>query len=182
MAIFRHHLGLLQFGKCPTLDLSLSIRPGWYWYLLEISKSTHPSPNPDHLPPNQLLRLPFVPPPRTLSLQAHSVPLPAAPPSPLSIWAATNYCPLLSFCPGPPQHFLPCVLAITGPWLVSLFPTALLSSLNIFWLHHMARGILVPQPGIKLVSPALQGGILTTETPEKSPAVLLESGLFSVSS
>lgn len=28
MAIFRHHLGLLQFGKCPALDLSLSTRPG----------------------------------------------------------------------------------------------------------------------------------------------------------
>ena len=33
----------------------------------------------------------------------------------------------------------------------------------------VACGILVPQPGIKLVSPALEGGFLTTEPPGKSP-------------
>ena len=32
----------------------------------------------------------------------------------------------------------------------------------------MARGILVPQPGIEPVSPALEGGFLTAGPPEKS--------------
>ena len=32
-----------------------------------------------------------------------------------------------------------------------------------------ARGILVPQPGIKPASPAMQGGFLTTGLPGKSP-------------
>ena len=31
----------------------------------------------------------------------------------------------------------------------------------------MACGILVPQPGIEPVTPALQGGFLTTGPPEK---------------
>jgi len=34
--------------------------------------------------------------------------------------------------------------------------------------YSMACGILVPPPGIELVSPALQGGFLTTGPPEKS--------------
>ena len=34
----------------------------------------------------------------------------------------------------------------------------------------MTYGILVPQPGIKPMSPALQGEFLTTEPPGKSPA------------
>ena len=33
----------------------------------------------------------------------------------------------------------------------------------------MACGILVPQPGIKPASPALEGRFLTTGPPEKSP-------------
>ena len=32
----------------------------------------------------------------------------------------------------------------------------------------VARGILVPQPGIELLSLALEGGFLTTGPPEKS--------------
>ena len=149
----------------------------WYWYLLEISKSTHPSPNPDHLPPSQLLHLTSVPPLRTLSLQAHPVPLPVAPPSPLSIWAApTVPFPFALTATAFPPVYSCNNRALTG---LLIFHT-LLSSLNIFWLYHMVCGILVPQPGIKLVSPALQEGILTTETPEKSPAILLESGLFFV--
>ena len=40
----------------------------------------------------------------------------------------------------------------------------------IFWLHPVlvvACGILVPQPGIKPMSPALGGGFLTTGPPGK---------------
>ena len=36
-----------------------------------------------------------------------------------------------------------------------------------------ACGILVPRPGIKPVSPALQGGFLITGSPGKSPQFLL---------
>ena len=39
----------------------------------------------------------------------------------------------------------------------------------------MACGILVPQPGIKSEAPALEGGFLTPEPPEKS-----SSGLFTL--
>ena len=34
-----------------------------------------------------------------------------------------------------------------------------------------AYGVLVPPPGIELVSPALDGGFLTTRPPGKSPDV-----------
>ena len=34
---------------------------------------------------------------------------------------------------------------------------------------HSAGAILDPQPGIKLMSPALEGGLLTTEPPGKFP-------------
>ena len=37
----------------------------------------------------------------------------------------------------------------------------------------MARGILVPRPGIELASPALQGGFLTSGPPEKFFYLLL---------
>ena len=37
------------------------------------------------------------------------------------------------------------------------------------WVFPMAHGILVPQPGIKPTSPALEGGFLTTGPPEKFP-------------
>ena len=41
-----------------------------------------------------------------------------------------------------------------------------------------ARGILVPQPGIKPVSPPLQGGSLTPGPPEKSPSHLLSMSRY----
>ena len=39
-----------------------------------------------------------------------------------------------------------------------------------FWPHLVACGILVPQPGIEPTLPALEGEILTTGLPEKSPS------------
>ena len=38
----------------------------------------------------------------------------------------------------------------------------------------VACGILVPQPGVKPVSPALQGRFLTTGPPEKSQQIKIE--------
>ena len=38
----------------------------------------------------------------------------------------------------------------------------------LFWLCHKACEILVPQPGIKPIPPALEAQILTTELPGKS--------------
>ena len=38
---------------------------------------------------------------------------------------------------------------------------------KIFWLHPVACGTLVFQPGIELAPPALEGGVLTTGLPEK---------------
>ena len=38
----------------------------------------------------------------------------------------------------------------------------------IFWSHCMAYGILLPQPGIKSMLPALETRVLTTGPPEKS--------------
>ena len=39
----------------------------------------------------------------------------------------------------------------------------------MFWFFgREAGGILVPQPGIELTSPALEGGFLTTGSPGKS--------------
>ena len=37
-----------------------------------------------------------------------------------------------------------------------------------FFFGHKASGILAPQPGIELESPALEGKALATELPEKS--------------
>ena len=44
-----------------------------------------------------------------------------------------------------------------------------------------ACGILVPQPGIKPTSPALEGRFLTTGPPGKSPVFILKSILFDMS-
>ena len=43
---------------------------------------------------------------------------------------------------------------------------------------HGACGLLVPQPGIELASPALEGGFLTTRPPAKSTATSLFFVLF----
>ena len=42
------------------------------------------------------------------------------------------------------------------------------------WAFLMACGILVPRPGIEPASPALEGGILTSRLPGKSPNVYFE--------
>ena len=42
-----------------------------------------------------------------------------------------------------------------------------------FWLHPTACGILVPQPGIKLMPPALEGRVLTTGPLGKSVSYLI---------
>ena len=39
-----------------------------------------------------------------------------------------------------------------------------------FWLHSTEYGIVVPQPGIKAVPPALEGQVSTTALPGKSPS------------
>ena len=39
---------------------------------------------------------------------------------------------------------------------------------SIFWLHHTACGILVPQPGIEPTSPAVEPGVLTPGLPGRS--------------
>ena len=44
-----------------------------------------------------------------------------------------------------------------------------------FFFGHKASGILAPQPGIELESPALEGKALATELPEKSQNQLLNS-------
>ena len=44
-----------------------------------------------------------------------------------------------------------------------------------FWLHPVACGTLVPQPGIKPASPALEGRVLTTGLLGKSLKVVLEN-------
>ena len=36
------------------------------------------------------------------------------------------------------------------------FPEFLSSFFSLFWLHHAARGILVPRPGIEPVPPAVE--------------------------
>ena len=42
----------------------------------------------------------------------------------------------------------------------------------MFWFFGCeVCGILVPHPGIEPVLPALEGGVLTTRAPEKSPEV-----------
>ena len=43
-----------------------------------------------------------------------------------------------------------------------------------FWPYRTACGILVPQPGIEPVSPALEGGVSTTGPPGRSPLSYFE--------
>ena len=42
---------------------------------------------------------------------------------------------------------------------------------SFFWLHPMAYGILVPQPGIKLMPPSLEAQSLNPWTARKVPQV-----------
>lgn len=87
------------FGPVSEHPSWLSAIPwtSWYWYLLEISKSTHPSPNPDHLPPNQLLHLPLC---LHWGHSHSSSPCPTAcSPAFPSQHLSCYYCALLSFCP-----------------------------------------------------------------------------------
>ena len=51
--------------------------------------------------------------------------------------------------------------------------TTLLLLVCFSFLHRKADGILVPRPGIKPTPPALEGELLTTGLPEKSPWMLL---------
>ena len=41
---------------------------------------------------------------------------------------------------------------------------------SVFFFSHKACGPIVPQPGVKLTPPALEGEVLTTGPPGKSPA------------
>ena len=41
-------------------------------------------------------------------------------------------------------------------------------SFSVFWLHHIAHGILIPPPGIKFLPPALEALFLTTGPPGTS--------------
>jgi len=59
---------------------------------------------------------------------------------------------------GLPRDSLKCTLLFWGGWGG--------------W-HHEACGILVPWPGIELMPPALEGKILTTGLPGKSPVVYI---------
>ena len=48
----------------------------------------------------------------------------------------------------------------------------------MFWFFdHVACGIMVPQPGIEPIPPALEGKVLTTESPGKSHLVGLHTVL-----
>ena len=47
-----------------------------------------------------------------------------------------------------------------------------------FWLHCEACGILVPQPWIEPMSPALEGRVLTTRPPIKSQEKLIFEKLY----
>ena len=59
-----------------------------------------------------------------------------------------------------------CVRFDCGTWGLSL---QLMGSVVVAYRFScpMARGILVPRPGIEPTSPALQGGVLTTRPPRK---------------
>ena len=49
----------------------------------------------------------------------------------------------------------------------------------VLFFGHEACGILAPQPGIKPTAPALEGDVLTTGLPGKSPYCSLNKHLFS---
>ena len=46
----------------------------------------------------------------------------------------------------------------------------------LWFFVHEAYGILAPQPGIEPVPPALEGGVLTTGPPGKSPLIIFHKG------
>jgi len=52
------------------------------------------------------------------------------------------------------------------------FVTSIASVLHFSFLAMRQVGILAPQPGIELTLPALEGEVLTTGLPGKSPAIL----------
>ena len=45
------------------------------------------------------------------------------------------------------------------------------------FLGKEGRGILAPQPGIKPAAPALEGKVLTTGLPQKSPELFLNANV-----
>ena len=60
-----------------------------------------------------------------------------------------------------------------GPFLKSLICHNIASVVCVFWFFgHEACGILAPGPGIEPTSPALEGEVLTTGLPGKSPQCL----------
>ena len=57
--------------------------------------------------------------------------------------------------------------------LILFFKNLFILFIWLYWVLVKACGILVSQPGIEPVFPALQGGLLTTGLPGKSPLIIL---------
>ena len=71
---------------------------------------------------------------------------------------------------------------LCGPFLKSLLNLLQYCFYFMFWLFgHQACGILAPRPGIEPSPPALEGEVLTTGPPGKSPASHSYAGQCSIS-
>ena len=58
-------------------------------------------------------------------------------------------------------------------WTIFKVFTEFITILFLFDIGHEAWGIIAPWPGIEPVPPALEGKVLTTGPPGKSPQILI---------